>query len=244
MKNSKPLPLVVSSSLVAYFAFKSKAEIAENPNVPGDSRSIKSRIMEDGASLLQPKMPVGSLKEHLCGVDFYNGDLKRQVFSHKFCSHLNDDVHQCIIFDKNEPNARLIGVEYLISEKLFKTFPEEEKKLWHSNIYEVKSGQLVAPDVHPAIEEKIMEDMILRYGKTFHFWHIDKDSLPLGIPQLMMTLTRDGQLQGELVDKYERLGLFEDHRMDQRRYIPDVTVEPGADSWTNGEIIQLDIKKK
>jgi hypothetical protein len=36
-----------------------------------------------------------------------------------------------LIFDSNEENARLIGVEYVVSERLFKTLPEDEKKLWH-----------------------------------------------------------------------------------------------------------------
>ena len=29
--------------------------------------------------------------------------------------------------------ARLIGVEYIISERLFKALPEEEKRFWHSH---------------------------------------------------------------------------------------------------------------
>jgi hypothetical protein len=45
----------------------------------------------------------------------------------------NDNVRACVqlIFDSNEENARLIGVEYVVSERLFKGLPEEEKKLWH-----------------------------------------------------------------------------------------------------------------
>jgi len=29
--------------------------------------------------------------------------------------------------------ARLLGVEYIISERLFREQPEEEKKYWHSH---------------------------------------------------------------------------------------------------------------
>ncbi len=38
-----------------------------------------------------------------------------------------------------------MGVEYIISERLFKDPAAEEKKLWHSHQYEVKSGSLIAP---------------------------------------------------------------------------------------------------
>jgi hypothetical protein len=32
---------------------------------------------------------------------------------------------------------RIAGVEYVISEKIFKTLPQEEKQLWHSHEFEV-----------------------------------------------------------------------------------------------------------
>jgi hypothetical protein len=45
--------------------------------------------------------------------------------SHHYCSHLNEDVRQCVIYDSDEPGARLIGVEYIISASLFQTLPME-----------------------------------------------------------------------------------------------------------------------
>jgi Protein of unknown function (DUF1264) len=42
-------------------------------------------------------------------------------------------------------DARLIGIEYIISEQRFRDLPDEEKRLWHGHHYEVKSGILVAP---------------------------------------------------------------------------------------------------
>ena len=82
----------------------------------------------------------------------------------------------------------------MISPKLYATLPEEERRLWHSHVYEVKSGMLIMPT--PAVmpsavwdiaEQKEMEEVIGIYGKTFHFWQVDRgDKLPLGMPQLMM----------------------------------------------------------
>lgn len=47
-------------------------------------------------------------------------------------------ILQCVIYDTDESNARLIGVEYVIKEEIFATLPPEEKKLWHSHEYEVR----------------------------------------------------------------------------------------------------------
>lgn len=69
-------------------------------------------------------------------------DISKQVEAHHYCMHYNQDMRQCAIFDSPEADARLIGVEYIISEKLFDTLSDEEKKLWHSHEYEVKGGIL------------------------------------------------------------------------------------------------------
>ena len=98
-------------------------------------------------------------------------------------------MRQCLLYDSPERNARLIGVEYMVSERLFKTLDPEEQKLWHSHVYEVKSGMLFMPkptgvpeSVWLAAETKAMEEIITLYGKTYHFWEIDKGAkLPLGI---------------------------------------------------------------
>lgn len=60
-----------------------------------------------------------------------------QVRSHHFCSHLSEEVRQCLIYDSAEAEARLIGVEYIISRKLFEQLPQDERRYWHSHAYEV-----------------------------------------------------------------------------------------------------------
>ncbi|WP_139760525.1 DUF1264 domain-containing protein, partial [Salmonella enterica] len=81
---------------------------------------------------------------------------------------LNEDVMQAVIYDGNTKNARLMGVEYIISERLFKTLPPEEKKLWHSHQYEVKSGSLVAPGLPQVADKALMSKIVNTYGKTWH----------------------------------------------------------------------------
>lgn len=44
-----------------------------------------------------------------------------------------------------------------------------------------------------------MKEVVGLYGKTFHFWQIDRgDELPLGMPELMMSFTKDEQVSGIL----------------------------------------------
>ena len=65
-----------------------------------------------------------------------------QVAYH-YCKPMNDDlIAQCLLYDGTGPDARLIGVEYLVSGDVFKKMPAEEKAYWHDHKYEVDAGLL------------------------------------------------------------------------------------------------------
>lgn len=50
-------------------------------------------------------------------------------------------VRQCLIYDAPKNPAKLIGVEYMITKKLYETLDTEERKLWHSHDYEASTIQ-------------------------------------------------------------------------------------------------------
>ncbi|KAF6152591.1 hypothetical protein GIB67_013038 [Kingdonia uniflora] len=107
----------------------------------------------------------------------YAHDMTRQIVAHHFCACENVDMRQCLIYDIPEADARLIGLEYIISENLFLTLPDSEKLLWHSHVHEVKSGVYFMPAVSRMIEQRDLEKVCKTYGKVFHFWHVDKGDM-------------------------------------------------------------------
>jgi hypothetical protein len=141
----------------------------------GGPRTSKTKALEAGAELLQSEAPLRSVHAHVCGFHFYNGEPQRQVIAHHYCSHRGEDFLQCVIYDSDKPNARLIGIEYIISEELFRTLPEEEKKFWHSHVYEVKSGSLIAPRLSPLAENELMKQLVgtttTRYSPAHDGFH-------------------------------------------------------------------------
>ena len=155
-----------------------------------------------------------------------------------------EEFLQCVIYDSDRPDARLIGIEYIISEKLFQTLPEEEKRFWHSHVYEVKSGSLIAPRLPDLAENELMKKLIGTYGKTWHTWQLDRgDQLPLGVPQLMMGFTADGQANPQMIaDRDKGYGISSAEKKKARVEIAAPPTQPGADAWQQGEIIQLEPK--
>jgi uncharacterized protein DUF1264 len=210
-------------------------------NAPGSSASTKTRILEAGAAALQSQPPLRAINAYLDGFHFYNGHMDAQMEAHHYCAILNDDVIQCVIYDGNVKDAKIMGVEYIISEKLFVGLPAAEKALWHSHVHEVKSGQLVAPGIPEVAEHELMERLIHTYGKTWHTWHTDlHKQLPLGVPQLMMGFTADGQIDPAMVKaRDQRLGIDSEARKKDRADIAAPTVDPGADGWQHGTSVQI-----
>jgi len=186
--------------------------------------------------------PVQAIHAHVCGFHFYSGDTKRALRVDHYCSHVNGDVFQCIIYDSAEKNARLIGIEYIISEALFKALPEEEKMLWHSHRYEVMSGLLTAPDVSAPAEKELMKELVNTYGKTWHLWQVDRgDAVPLGLPKLMMGFTAGGQLDPALIATRDReLKIDSAAAKAARADLPALPIAPGADAWQRGPAFQID----
>ena len=80
-------------------------------------------------------------------------------------------------------------------------------------------------------ETKEMEDVVGLYGKTYHFWQVDRgDKLPLGEPQLMVSFTEEGQYPGfkELVGERDgRFGVGFEQKKEKREYIEKPEVHEG-----------------
>lgn len=237
---------LILSAIVIGFVSCGGDNTKSNVEAPGADKDAKSKTLEVGADLLQSKGPLKKINAYLDGFHFYNGNLNAQMEAHHYVSQLNEDMHQAIIYDGNGEDAKIMGIEYIISEKLFKTLPEEEKKLWHSHRYEVKSGTLIAPGIPQVAEHELMEKLVSTYGKTIHTWHTDQErTLPVGSPMIMMGFTKDGQLNQQLLtERDKRFNISTAEKKKNREDIPTPNVDPTANSWEKGEIRQFTISNK
>ena len=150
---------------------------------------------------------------------------------------------------RTSPTRGLIGIEYIISEKRFRQLPEEERRLWHSHHYEVKSGVLIAPrgafQSWPSV--RTFKDLVSTYGKTFHTWQIDRD----GISPTVSTETDDGLYEQDgqfersstLQQRDRRLRISHEERKRKRYNIPVPDIAPGANAWESGTSVQTALEE-
>ena len=189
---------------------------------PGEDKTPKTRVLEAGAKVLQRNSPLGPMDVYLVGFHPMKDHPDHQMEAHHFCHQVNQDFAQCTLFDGNGRDANLTGIEYIISEKLFETLPEAERKYWHPHNAEILSGQLVAPGIPAVAEKALLKDKMNSYGKTWHVWNTGAlgeagDTLPFGPPMLAWSFNRDGEAKPALVEQRDRkLGIDTEEKRRQR----------------------------
>jgi hypothetical protein len=151
--------------------------------------------------------PIGNHGLFFCGFHVAKGNPKFQVTTMHYCGMRDEgagEMHQCVLYDSVSPEAKLLGVEYIVSDKVFRSLPDEEKKYWHPHTYEVLGGGLLAPVMSDEAEMDFMTYLLTTWGKTWHTWPDPTTPLPLGEPLLMWSLTGDGQADMEMIGERDR----------------------------------------
>jgi hypothetical protein len=176
---------------------------------PGAEPSAKTAALETGAALLQSKGPVEEISMYLNGFHTTKGDPGMQMEAHHYCNQVNEDVAQCILYDGNTADSRMMGIEYIVSEKVYDGLPSEEKAYWHPHNFEILSGQLRMPGLPDVAEKEALEGKMNSYGKTWHTWMtgmygVPNDELPFGPPQLQWSFNRDGEDAPGMVEARDR----------------------------------------
>jgi hypothetical protein len=147
---------------------------------------------------------------------------------------MGEDLAQCVLFDGEGTDARLTGIEHIISERLFLSLPAAERPFWHPHNGEILSGQLVAPRLPQVAEHALMRQKLNSYGKTWHVWHTGPggDALPMGPPMLAWSVSRDGELDPALLAARDRsLGIDTAERRAARQdLVPLARPQAGVDA--------------
>ncbi|XP_057537372.1 oil body-associated protein 2A-like [Amaranthus tricolor] len=213
----------------------------------GEKMTVKEHIIEKGAEMMQSMKPIKQFSQHVCTFALYSHDMNRQIETHHFVHRLNEDFCQCAVYDTDNRAGRLIGVEYIISDRLFEALPPDEQKLWHSHYFEIKSGLFVNPRVPEAVAKPELDKFAKTYGKFWCTWQTDRgDLLPVGEPALMMS--PQGEVEGMvkaplLQQRDQKYGISSIKLSDLRVDITGPTfINPNADYWKkHGKGFAIDV---
>lgn len=229
------LPLVLTSAAACGGA--STPPQGSGPTAPGAEPSAATRTLETGGNLLQTTAPVDRISVYLNGFHPAKDDPSVQMESHHFCDQVNEDFMQCVLYDGNTAEARLHGLEFIISETLYETLPDGERQYWHPHNYEILSGTLRMPGLPDVAEQATLRRKVNSYGKTWHVWMSgvhgrEADRLPLGPAHLAWSFNRDGEARPEMIrQRDERMQLdTQAARQARQPWVAEARPQQGVDA--------------
>jgi hypothetical protein len=102
-----------------------------------------------------------------------------------YCTPHHKILAVCSLFDSNQKNATLIGIEYMLSPEDYKKLPEREKPYWHYHVTEFAPNRADPhfPMLSAENEKKVLKLIADTYGKVILTWD-PNDELPAFPPQV------------------------------------------------------------
>ncbi len=86
-----------------------------------------AHVFADGHGHAENKMmaPLGNHHLHFCGIHCAKKDPRIQIITQHYCGMVGEGMHQCLLYDSVGTNARLLGVEYIIFERLCRSISRQ-----------------------------------------------------------------------------------------------------------------------
>ena len=108
--------------------------------------------------------------------------------AYHYCKPVSAEVAQCVLYDGTGPDAKLIGIEYLVSDELYQKMPLGEKQYWHDHKHEIDTGLLKSLTQTGDEEKKTLAAVRPLWGKVYHTWTTGA-TYPIGPPRLFWSVT-------------------------------------------------------
>jgi hypothetical protein len=177
------LPIAVCVGLAIGILFSNASQLK-----PAHADDAKPAHAEAAAG---PKAPIQEVLH--CPLAFAGVHLLKELpensrVAYHYCKEVNGDLNQCILYDGTGPDAKLIGVEYLVSDAVHQKMPADEKAFWHDHKYEVDGGYIKSLTQTGDEEKQTLAKVRTLWGKVYHTWASGSD-YPRGPARLFWSVT-------------------------------------------------------
>lgn len=168
--------------------------------------------------------PSDAYSMHICAFHIAKDDPKVVIETQHYCTALRDNLFQCLLFEtvSEGKKPKLLGVEYVISDELYQKLSLEEKRLWHPHDYEVHEGLLALIGASKQEEQNTMKLLVKTWGKIWHTWPDPSTDIPLGIPRLMWSAVKEGQVPQHMIKQRDQRWGIDTSKLKKEReqYLP------------------------
>jgi hypothetical protein len=113
------------------------------------------------------------------------GDAHPTEIAHHWCKPVSG-MTECLIFDSDAPDARLVEVETIVAPAVYKSFSPDEQAFWHYHKVEIPKVNAKLPDMTPEEAAKTIAAISDTYGKVWMLWDPMSNANPVGSPTVIV----------------------------------------------------------
>ncbi len=110
----------------------------------------------------------------------------KDMIAHHYCKQVAGGMTQCLIFESDNADARLVGAEVIVGPDVYGKFTDSEKTMWHYHRTEVPKVSATLPDLSEEEGKKVVESILETYGKVYLLWDPGKADGPTGNPSVTL----------------------------------------------------------
>lgn len=136
------------------------------------------------SAMAKKPMPSDGWTLHIDARKHFSNDFDRDPIAHHYCKPVAGGLTECQLYDSDNSDARLVGVETIISAAAYNALPQEEKKFWHYHKTEIAKVDAKLPDLSAEEAAKVAKSIEETYGKIFIFWNPSETDVPTGQPHV------------------------------------------------------------
>ncbi|MFN2527249.1 MAG: DUF1264 domain-containing protein [Candidatus Baltobacteraceae bacterium] len=104
-------------------------------------------------------------------------------FAHHWCKRISVRLVECQLYDSDAPNAKLVGVEPIVSDETFRSFPPAEQRSWHW--HKTSKATIVIPGASAQKNQTVNRRRGTTHGKTILLWDPLDSVDPVGPPRII-----------------------------------------------------------
>jgi hypothetical protein len=145
-------------------------------------------IASHHVSPAQAKMAGGPARGYTLHIDAekHFGDAHPSEIAHHWCKNVSSTLKECLLYDSDAPDARLVGVETVVPTAVWKTFAPSERALWHYHVTELAKVHATLPDTPKDEQAKVIAMIKPTYGKIWILWDPLTSKNPIGQPTIVV----------------------------------------------------------
>ncbi len=117
---------------------------------------------------------------HMTVKKLFPGNAEMTV--HKYCKSVIGNMMQCQLYDGNDGDSRLVGVETMVGSEMYSTFTADEKKLWMPTKDLMQTTMASMPDIDAEQFNNVAQSLSNKYSKVYLLWDPGRINLPTGSP--------------------------------------------------------------